>query len=351
MVEFLLLKVMCMKKKVSIIMFVFVQLCSTFPTSAQIERKVKPGTYDNIVEIKISTDLMCLIKIDDQIMDTLDDMGTGKFKLKKGLKVILTATLMERDRGMIMPLSRADIVEYGAMRFSQRLTVDVSTQKQPILLNFQDSYYDFIAYKRNKVLEDKQQVDAQKAEQTQRLREQAERDKQAKEDALTNAISDYQYTYQRAPNCGEEIITPKIDEIRILDPRSLKNCDRCGGSGKVQTEQTCDVCYGSMKVDCPNCSDGTLTCYSCNGTGLQRCSCVRYIRILDLYKYDPYCRICGGSNGSQGIVRCGICNGNRITTCTYCGGIQYVKCQNCTGGKVTEEKCCSFCKSAGFVLK
>jgi hypothetical protein len=126
---------------------------------------------------------------------------------------------------------------------------------------------------------------------------------------------------------GGKAVTTYVPSPRKDGRILMRDCDKCGGSGKVGCElcastghetcsncsgtgeKGCDWCHGSGK--CSKCSGsgafGGGDCWNCDGGGLcKKCHGTGHIS----------CWVCKGDGGRD----CPRCKGNGVSTCGYCGG-------------------------------
>lgn len=137
--------------------------------------------------------------------------------------------------------------------------------------------------------------------------------------------------------------------------RGRVRCEECGGSGT----QTCRRCGGRGEVSCSACNgSGSRSCFTCNGTGMIREYVSRwerdgYGREYDVGNWEYHtCPSCGGyrldcySCGGSGYERCSRCDGSGEVECSTCNGRGELVCGTCGGsGSVT----CQLCEGTGTV--
>ncbi|UOD27429.1 hypothetical protein INH39_18025 [Massilia violaceinigra] len=108
-------------------------------------------------------------------------------------------------------------------------------------------------------------------------------------------------------------------------------CNGCHGRGRVQ----CGNCSGAGEVRCGSCSgSGRTSCSSCGGSG----STTRHVTVTD---YN------GHTRHETQHRSCGSCSGGRVT-CFTCGGSGKNRCGNCAG---TGELTCTGCSGHGYLTK
>ncbi|MBP2315551.1 peptidoglycan-binding domain-containing protein [Azospirillum soli] len=107
---------------------------------------------------------------------------------------------------------------------------------------------------------------------------------------------------------------------------------------RLYTQEGCVTCRESGKVDCPSCSDGTVTCYGCCGDGKTSCSgCGGTGRQRENFWdssrqcYDFRHVTCNQCWGSRRGGVCFGCGGRGWVTCSTCAGNAVVVCSSCTG--------------------
>ena len=96
--------------------------------------------------------------------------------------------------------------------------------------------------------------------------------------------------------------------------QSQEECEECYGDGNV----SCSWCDGDGVVNCDECTNGTIDCEDCDGTGE-----------ID----DEPCSTCEGG----GKVRCGDCDGDGEISCSWCDN-GMVDCDNCDEGMIEQEE-------------
>lgn len=143
-------------------------------------------------------------------------------------------------------------------------------------------------------------------------------------------------------------------------------CRRCDSTGRVR----CEACRGSGTEDCGKCGgSGRQACSSCGGTGKRMCYTCNGSGMIQVLKsvreYDSYgnerevgayweyhtCPTCGG------FLPCYSCNGSGDERCSRCGGSGDVECSTCNGkGELVCGTCggtgsvtCPTCKGTGTV--
>ena len=131
---------------------------------------------------------------------------------------------------------------------------------------------------------------------------------------------------------------------RRCDSTGRVRCEACRGSG---TER-CGKCRGSGRQACSSCAGtGKRTCYTCHGSGMVKV--LKSVREYDSYgnerevgAYWEYhtCPDCGG------YLPCFSCNGSGDERCSRCGGSGDVECSTCKG---KGELVCGACGGAGSV--
>jgi len=124
----------------------------------------------------------------------------------------------------------------------------------------------------------------------------------------------------------------------IADSHHAKACRTCSQSGKIRCnicrgagEYACSSCKGRGERACSSCSGhGEKKCWTCNGSGVKKTG----------YGQDAKterCWSCAGSgkthcdNCTNGSVTCNSCNGYGKVECRKCWGSGDVTCDDCAG--------------------
>ena len=129
------------------------------------------------------------------------------------------------------------------------------------------------------------------------------------------------------------------EKYRIDDSVTSYGCPQCGGRlyltcgscGGLRT-QLCHACGGHGKRRCSECDGGNKRCQRCHGSGqleTQLSSAHNYQRVMQ------HCPQCAG----RGSTRCSACI-NGLITCNGCGGLGNIPCPFCFGeGQVRCDGC------------
>ena len=116
---------------------------------------------------------------------------------------------------------------------------------------------------------------------------------------------------------------------------------------------TCPDCDGALKVPCPNCTTGIVSCGRCYGDGVASCECGNGEIQCDT------CRGRGTVTQNDETVTCTNCHGRGSFQCKDCGGRGNYRCPTCYGsGRVkcgtchgSQQIACSECDAEGYVYR
>ena len=146
---------------------------------------------------------------------------------------------------------------------------------------------------------------------------------------------------------------------------SQSRCSYCGGSGQMQQTMQCPACNGArqsaMAYRCNGCSGSgqiKVRCMVCNGRGVATCSvCGGSRRVANPgAALGGLVNILGGARGRRPIpvgpqyVACSACGGRGQVACRSCGGQGAVAsvCPTCSGRRqVFQQAMCTTCGGSG----